>query len=202
MYLFSDYKHYCKLWCAVHCKTIITLWNNTVKNTVFWALCVVSWGFTGGFCCNGKDSTLENCYHVGKKKQLRLTFLNVEWRLSKMYFMDDDMWIWRPHAPTETKSSVLTFVCLCESHLECIIGKRCHVLWVFFIQAAHLVFLFFLLLLVFNVTCGLLLRGKTGRKGRETTDLAFVTSCIVLFTLDLNKQKKECISQVNHKCFI
>lgn len=72
----------------------------------------------------------------------------------------------------------------------------------FYTSCTFSFFFFFFLPLVFNVTWTFV-EGKAGRKGRETTDLAFVPSCIVLFSLDLNKQtKKECISQVNHKCFI
>lgn len=69
------------------------------------------------------------------------------------------------------------------------------------LYTATVIQLFFFL--VFNVTQGpllTLLSKCSSHKGDYCISVS-VTSCIILCTLDLHTKKKECISQVNHKCF-
>lgn len=71
-------------------------------------------------------------------------------------------------------ASLENFVMFCES---------------FYTSCTFSFFFFFFLPLVFNVTWTFV-EGKAGRKGRETTDLAFVPSCIVLFSWFKQTNKK------------
>lgn len=182
------------------------------------SVCCVFWEFTDGFCFMGKESTLEICYHMIKwiynlsdvdlihlfLREITKTdifeCLLIGW-VKSCEMMIYELLRCEYRIQTATKSSVMTFVCLCKSHSvelwwsECIMGIY-DTLWDTFYTSCTLVsFNYFL----FHVA--VLLRKKQEEVTRETTVLVFVTSCIILFTLDLKRKKKNVFKSITNALF-